>query len=35
MLIRDVFSVPVFLLLLFVTYGSMWLYIMRQEKNLK
>ncbi len=33
MLIQDIFSVPVFLLLLFATYIVMWLYIRKKPFN--
>jgi ribose/xylose/arabinose/galactoside ABC-type transport system permease subunit len=33
MLIQDIFSVPVFLLLLFAVYVVMWLYLKRKSLN--
>jgi hypothetical protein len=33
MLIQDIFSVPVFLLLLFTAYIVMWLYIRKKSIN--
>lgn len=33
MVIRDLLSVPLFLILLFLTYGSMWMYIGRNTIN--
>ena len=33
MVIRDVLSVPVFLILAIVTYSAMWIYLLRKKVN--
>ncbi len=33
MMIRDVLSVPVFLILAMITYSAMWIYLLRKKVN--
>lgn len=33
MMIRDVLSVPVFLILAMIAYGAMWIYLCRKKVN--
>ncbi len=33
MMIRDVLSVPVFLILAMITYSAMWIYLRRKKVN--